>query len=684
MDEFEIELKQDFIEESEDLLANAEESFLKLEQDGADTELLNGLFRVAHNIKGTSKAVGFDQVATVTHYAESLLLQLKEGKLDVSGPVVDILFEFKDKIEEMINGLKGDLDAQFEIDVIVEKLKTVTDNKQSEAPLDTAPQVDEESHSSEETVGITEGLNLEEEPDEDLMSVMAELSDDDFTSDLSVEESDSSVEESDSSVEPQEEINEDVIESLRDFGFSDDEIKEKLKIDSLDIYSKNKEIEEVENTNPIIVEEMEDNVVQIVQEKPADQVKQPVAKKEKVKAAAEEESIRVRLSKIDNMNNIVGELVIMQTVLNQRRFVHINDELSNKSITQMSKLLKEIQELSMSLRMVPVKTTFQKMTRIVRDTSKALNKKIKLHLNGESTEVDKTILEYLSDPLVHMVRNSCDHGIETGDKRLAAGKEETGSVELLAFHEGSNLVIQITDDGGGIDAEVLRRKAIEKGVITDVRRLTEQETLQLIFHPGFSTKEEVSEVSGRGVGMDVVKSNIEKLGGEIKIMSKLGVGSSFKVTLPLTVAIVDGIIIGSDKDQFVLPLSQVHELTQVNRSDIEEFTGGVELFRLRGQVLPLFYLNTKVNNKVAKKSREIIIVVKGINYSFGVVVDDVIRQQQIVIKQIGEDVKDKEGIIGAAILGDGMPVFILDLFDLFQKNLKESEGYKKLIEQPAA
>jgi two-component system chemotaxis sensor kinase CheA len=656
MDEFEIELKNDFIEESEDLLTNAEESFLKLEEHGADPELLNSLFRVAHNIKGTSKAVGFDQVATVTHYAESLLLQLKEGTIEVNSSVVDVLFSFKDKIEEMIIGLKENLNAEFEIDKIVTQLKdaTETSSTNDNAATDTVEALEEE---------------LDLMSDEDFEMEMASLSDNDCSAEgVDVVELES------------EEVSEAVIESLREFGFSDNEIMEKLGLSSLDI-EKDSSVEVSTTGEP--ASSTGENVIPLspVENK----VKTCEAKKKsEPRSGSEDESIRVRLSKIDTINNIVGELVIMQTVLNQRRFIHIDDELSNSSISQMSKLLKEIQDLSMSLRMVPVKTTFQKMTRIVRDTSKALDKTIKLHLSGESTEVDKTVLEHLADPLVHMVRNSCDHGIESKEKRVSSGKDEVGNVELLAFHEGANLVIQITDDGGGIDPQIIRTKAIEKGVISENRQMTELETLQLIFHPGFSTKEEVSEVSGRGVGMDVVKNNIEKLGGEVKVMSKLGVGSSFKVILPLTLAIVDGIITTSNDEKFVIPLSQVNELTQISRNDIEEFTGGVELFRLRGEVLPLFYLNSKVGQRINKNSKEVVIVVKGTNYSFGVVVDDIIRQQQIVIKQIGEDIEEKEGIVGAAILGDGMPVFILDMFDLFQKNFSESQGYRKLMESNAA
>ncbi len=380
----------------------------------------------------------------------------------------------------------------------------------------------------------------------------------------------------------------------------------------------------------------------------------------------------------------MGELIILQTVLNQRKFQFIRDELSNKSIGQMAKLFKEVQELAMSLRMVPLKTTFQKMTRIVRDTSKALDKKVNLHMSGEDTEVDKTVLEGLGDPLVHIVRNAVDHGLESSEERVMAGKSEEGNVEILAYHEGSSLVIQVTDDGKGLDPEKLKKKAIEKGLIPANNNLTDKEAIELIFAAGFSTKEQVTEVSGRGVGMDVVKTNIAQLGGEVRVMSKVGQGSSIKIILPLTLAIIDGMLIKSAGQTFVVPLGQVFEIVRADRKMIESFTGGGELLRLRGDVIPLFDLGAKLGKITKKSDTNIIIVVRGLKHPFGVCIEDVVRQQQIVVKKLGLDIQGQKGLMGSAIMGDGRPSLILDLFELYKDDLKESRSYKNLAHAKTA
>ena len=298
------------------------------------------------------------------------------------------------------------------------------------------------------------------------------------------------------------------------------------------------------------------------------------------------------LSKVETLNNFVGELVILQSVLDQQKYTSIKDELAIKSISHLSKLCKEIQEISMSLRMIPVKTTLQKMSRIVRDTSKALGKTVNLTLVGEETEIDKTVLELLADPLVHIVRNAVDHGLETTEGRLAAGKDAKGNVTITAYHEGNNLVIDVVDDGKGIDPNIIRQKAIEKGVLNEGSLMNDLEVIQLIFHAGFSTKEEVSEVSGRGVGMDVVKTNIEKLSGDVRVTTNLGTGSTFKIVLPLTMAIIDGLIIRVGAEKFVVPISQVQESLKPQKEDIHFATGLGDCLNLRGQI---FTCPKKVN-----------------------------------------------------------------------------------------
>lgn len=325
----------------------------------------------------------------------------------------------------------------------------------------------------------------------------------------------------------------------------------------------------------------------------------------------------------------------------------------------------------MSMRMVPVGPTFQKLNRIVRDTSKLLNKKVELRLIGEDTEIDKTVVESLGDPLVHIIRNAIDHGVELPEDRMASGKSEEGVVEVMAFHEGNFLIIQITDDGKGINGERLVQKAKEKGIIPQHATLTEQQSIELIFHPGFSSKDEVSEVSGRGVGMDVVKTNIEALGGEVKVRSKVGQGSCFRLMLPLTLAIIEGMLIESGGQSLVVPKGQVQEVIRVDQSMLTKMTGRRPYLTLREEVIPFFKLEDDFGAVQKHENSPIAIIVKHGDMTFGVGISDIMRQQQVVVKPPTKEITGKQGVMGTTILGDGKPALILDLLNLYAKHLKK-------------
>ncbi|RYZ98255.1 MAG: chemotaxis protein CheA, partial [Proteobacteria bacterium] len=311
------------------------------------------------------------------------------------------------------------------------------------------------------------------------------------------------------------------------------------------------------------------------------------AKNPKAPASADE-SIRVSLSRVEKLIDFVGEAVIMQTMLKELSLS--GSPALRRSVHHLGKVIKEVQDLSMGLRMLPIKGTFQKMQRIVRDTSSILNKQVHLELEGEETEIDKTVLESLGDPLVHMVRNGVDHGIEMPEARVAAGKPAAGTIRLRAFHQSGRLVIEIRDDGAGISASRLRKKAVEKGILSEAaaQNLSEQEAIHLIFHPGFSTKVEVTEVSGRGVGMDVVKTNIESLQGEVNVTTVEGQGSLFRISLPLTLAIIDGMIVRSGNQRYVVPLNHVHESMKPGAKDLHKTAGMGEMLLLRGENLPVY------------------------------------------------------------------------------------------------
>lgn len=402
-----------------------------------------------------------------------------------------------------------------------------------------------------------------------------------------------------------------------------------------------------------------------------------------------DESIRVSMARINDLINNAGELVIYQSVLNQQCLapgINIPPHM-RATLAAMKKIIQSTRDLSMGLRMLPIKQTFQKMQRIVRDTSKALNKEVELKILGEETEVDKTVLEKISDPLVHLVRNAVDHGLEDTETRLSNNKPRLGQVSLAAFHKSGHVVIEIKDNGKGLDADRLISIAKSKGILSESAQLTKEQAYQLIFAPGFSTKSEVTDISGRGVGMDVVKTNITSLQGQIEIETELGKGTCFRILLPLTLAIVDGIVVRQSEERFVIPLAQVNEFFRPKESDINTVCGSSEVLTLRQEVLPTFRLDQLLKNKNNKKrmASELtaLITRESTSGTFAVFVDEVIAQQQIVIKPLGDELKGKKGLMGSAIMGDGKPALILDLHEL-TKSLRKVKQTQYLDKMEAA
>lgn len=608
MDEFEKEVKTDFLFEATQLLNDAEQAFLALEGNKDNPDLMNEIFRLAHNLKGTSRAVGFGDVAEFTHEWENLILKIKEGKIAVTDSIVSLLLECNDHVSIMIKMLTMDMDSKFDSKEIISKIHLalegnyVADNVQATAPSEVFNEVPSADMFEEEAIA---------EADAEILK--------NFES------------------------------NLQSNPMSVEQTEERAKSFFPSEHKKEVAAQEAQHT----------------------EAKKPQDNKGKG-PAVEDDNIRVSLSRVEKLNDVVGELVIIQTVLNQHR-EEIQSPLMLKSLSQLSKLSKEIQNISMSLRMIPLKQTFQKMQRIVRDTSKALNKKVHLELIGDETEIDKTVLEHLSDPLVHIVRNAVDHGLEATEGRLAAGKSEEGRVTLKAYHEGNNLVIEIKDDGKGINPKIIREKAIEKKVITANQHLSDEDLVNLVFHPGFSTKSEVSEISGRGVGMDVVKTNIEKLSGEVKITTEVGKGSTFRVVLPLTLAIIEGMVTKIGDERYIIPLAQIYESLSPTKEIIHHVNGVGECLNLRGQVLPLMRVSKALGRTTKDRpaTEQIAIIVNSEERNFAVLVDDITHQQQVVIKKLGEEIVNQKGFMGSSILGDGRPAFILDLIELYSGTMKK-------------
>lgn len=626
MSDFESEMKLVFLEEATQLLEDAENSFLSLEQNPNDTKLLDKIFRLAHNLKGSANAVGFVDVGALTHDFESFLLLLKNGERSVSPREVTLLLKCNDRLTKMIQGLKADFAARFDCTDVIAEIKACM-NDTPEAATD----VPAASHGGFE--------------DETPMSFAAA-----------------------SVVEPQ---------SLHDAMLSSvtippDQLAKIMQATAGDVVFDDSAFETLQKQKLVMLptpipEQSVQSSAMVPQKETSVQTN---------KAPASDESIRVSSARLDRLLNYVGELVILQAVLAEQTVT--NPSMVRKTSQQLGKVTKEVQEISMSLRMIPLKQTFQKLQRIVRDTSSTLNKKINFVIKGEETELDKTVLESLSDPLVHMVRNAVDHGVESNETRKLAGKPEVGTVRLEAMQRGDKLVIELEDDGGGLNPEKLLAKAIEKGIVKAGTKMSKKDCMHLIFAPGFSTKTEITDVSGRGVGMDVVKTNIEKLNGDVQIESEIGKGTRFTVTLPLSLAIVDAITIQSGPERYVVPLLSVHEGIKVDPTLIQFNSGIGESVVLRDENIRVFRLTKLLNKKTGSSSDGVGLIVRSTSQPFCLLIDEIIGQQQIVIKKLGGEVPHITGITGSAILGDGHPALILDLVEL-TASARESQAANRAV-----
>ncbi|MBC7386343.1 MAG: chemotaxis protein CheA [Cryobacterium sp.] len=662
MDDFEKELKIGFLQEASQLLQDTEQCFLTLESNPEDPGILDQIFRLAHNLKGSSKAVGFDAMGAFTHEFESLLLKIKNGEVGRSTSAVNLLLRCNDHLKVMVDALTGDLGAVVDSVDLTAEVKLAQTGVFSDA--ESAPAATSEAVSEAVSESVSEPISDSLFPDgEDAFSTPMVLAGSD------------------------DEMNR-IPAELSDKIAAAFEIPDDVAIDPEDLMrimaaETQKHLDGHANASPhspLPTETPLERAPPALSLVPASAAPSttPNPSKQAPKSTAPavsggaEDSIRVSLVRLERLLNFVGEMVILQSVLREQSQQAEASITLRKTVDQLGKVSKEIQDISMSLRMVPVKATFQKMQRIVRDTAQALHKKVNLNISGEETELDKTVLEHLGDPLVHIIRNAVDHGIESGAERLANGKLEGGNVSLSAYHQGGRLVIEVKDDGGGINTKVLIQKAIEKGILRPGQTLSEKEAVHLIFHPGFSTKAEVTEVSGRGVGMDVVRTNIEKLSGDIQIDTVLGSGTTFKIFLPLTLAIIDGMVVKSGGDRFILPLAHVHESLKPDPKDMQFNSGFGETLLLRGENLPFYRLNQLLSQKVdVKKAHHdgIAIIVRATGKPFAILVDDIVGQNQIVIKRLGAELAHLKGFSGSAILGDGRPSLILELPELITKNV---------------
>ncbi len=676
--------RQTYLEESYEGLDLMETGLLNLPPGVPDNEKINEIFRAAHSIKGGSGTFGFTEIAGFTHVLETLLDEMRDGQREVTQKAIDVMLSAVDILRDMLMKLQNhepiDEVRAGEVQSQLEEILGISTSKSTES-------VSEENNAVEvsDEGELIWKISVVPEPEliqtgNEPIRIFRELA---TLGNLVVTANDEKLPDV-------EDLNpENIFISweleLTGEGISLEEVKEVFEwIDgdgaTVTIVEPEKSVTPAAPT-PVAKEvESKPKPKPVIKPAKAELTSSKAAVKPASKPKAKPEgSIRVDLSKIDQMVNLVGELVITQSMLSQfgekAEQSGQNQENNEADLEWVDKLkeglshlerhTRDLQESVMNIRMLPVSFAFNRMPRIVHDVSQKLGKEIELVMEGEGAELDKTMLEALTDPLVHIVRNSIDHGIELPEVRIAAGKPAKGTVKMAAFHQGGNILIQITDDGAGIDTDFIRSKAIQKGVIDEDQKLSKEEIIDLIFHAGFSTAEVVSDVSGRGVGMDVVRRNIKGLGGSVEIQTEKGKGSIFTIRLPLTLAILDGQLATVGSETYVFPLVSIIESIQVNKEHIKSVASNTELYKLRDSYIPVIRLHDKFGIKDAKTDLAdgLLVVVEDSGKRAGIFVDDLLGQQQVVIKSLETNFMKVDSVAGATILGDGSVSLILDVAD---------------------
>ena len=645
---------QTFFDEADELLADMEQHLLNLVVDDPDAEQMNAIFRAAHSIKGGAGTFGFTILQETTHLMENLLDEARRGEMQLNTDIINLFLETKDIMQEQLDAYKSSSEpdaASFEyicnalrqlaLEAKGESISQPTGNTRLSV-VDNGAQEDADSLAPAAVTGQTQ-ITLSRlkagEPEmlEEELGNLATLSQVSKTADSLTAIIDG-------------EVNQDDIVAVLCFVIEADQIE----------------------FSPVasVAEEsvMNEEVIAAPVDFPAAVNPQPTSPRvEREKPAArtsESSSIRVAVEKVDQLINLVGELVITQSMLAQRS--NALDPVSHgdliTSMGQLQRNARDLQESVMSIRMMPMEYVFSRFPRLVRDLASKLGKQVELTQIGSSTELDKSLIERIIDPLTHLVRNSLDHGIESPEARLAAGKSAVGNLTLSAEHQGGNICIEVTDDGAGLNRERILAKAVSQGMAVS-ENMTDEEVGMLIFAPGFSTAEQVTDVSGRGVGMDVVKRNIQEMGGHVEIKSRQGAGTTIRILLPLTLAILDGMSVKVSEEVFILPLNAVMESLQPREEDLHPLAGGERVLEVRGEYLPLVELwkAFEVQGAKTEATQGIVVILQSAGRRYALLVDQLIGQHQVVVKNLESNYRKVPGISAATILGDGSVALIVDV-----------------------
>ncbi|HGG8806618.1 TPA: chemotaxis protein CheA [Enterobacter hormaechei subsp. hoffmannii] len=643
---------QTFFDEADELLADMEQHLLDLVPEAPDSEQLNAIFRAAHSIKGGAGTFGFTILQETTHLMENLLDEARRGEMQLNTDIINLFLETKDIMQEQLDAYKSSAEpdaASFEYICNALRQLALEAKGEASAPVvpaaklsvvDAAAKPDSAPDAPAGKLRVVLSRLKENEVNllEEELGNLATLSN-------VVKGKDSLAATLDGG------IGQDDIVAVLCFVIEADQIAFETEAAAVEVPAPAEIAPAVVAAAPALKAVPKETAAPARGEKPAAR-------------SSESTSIRVAVEKVDQLINLVGELVITQSMLAQRSN-ELDPVTHGDLITSMGQLqrnARDLQESVMSIRMMPMEYVFSRFPRLVRDLASKLNKQIELTLMGSSTELDKSLIERIIDPLTHLVRNSLDHGIELPENRVAAGKSPVGNLILSAEHQGGNICIEVTDDGAGLNRERILAKAISQGMAVN-ENMTDEEVGMLIFAPGFSTAEQVTDVSGRGVGMDVVKRNIQEMGGHVEIQSKQGAGTTIRILLPLTLAILDGMSVKVADEVFILPLNAVMESLQPREEDLHPLAGGERVLEVRGEYLPLVELWKvfEVDGAKTEATQGIVVILQSAGRRYALLVDQLIGQHQVVVKNLESNYRKVPGISAATILGDGSVALIVDV-----------------------
>lgn len=674
-----------FLEESMDNLQTLNDSLLQLEQEPDDIDKLNEIFRVAHTIKGMAATMGFNEMAELTHKMEDVLSNFREGDLKVTQNVVTVLFKCLDTLEQMVNNISEEVDEKVPIDHIIEELEKaakgdISSEEQKEEAIET---IEENKSEGNSTIPLNEyDLNVIKQAEDkgfnayEIKIILSEntllksaraflifknleeygeiIKSLPIAEDIENENFDFEIDLIYLTTKGKEEIY-DILENISEVDNVmvdnvDVQLKREEKIESKEV---KEQINNIDTKKP--EEENTDKKTKVEETKP--KTNKRVAKPKENNHKKAHQSVRVDLERLDKFMNMVSELVIHRTRLEQISTNHKLTDL-NETLEQVARTTSDLQDLVMKIRMLPLDIVFNRFPRMVRDLSVELDKEMELIVQGADTELDRTVIDEIGEPLIHLIRNAADHGVEPREERVKKGKDPIGKIRLIAYQEGTKAVIKVEDDGGGVPVDKVKAKAERIGINTE--GMSDNDIRNLIFAQGFSTNEKVTDISGRGVGMDVVKTKITALGGTVDLISEEGKGSSFIIRLPLTLQIIQALLVEVGSETMAISLGYIDRVIDYEK-DIVKKTNNKEVIIYRGNVIPFVRVNEKLGLKESENDKKYIVIVKSGEKTVGLLVDGLLGQKEIVIKPFGKTLQGLKEYIGATILGDGLVTLILDV-----------------------